>query len=220
MGTKRTWKWKYVFLYIACCVILIIGNTGCALFQPVMGWNDLEEAERFLALENYVLAMEMNKRAASSAYSFQMDDILYQRGLILVHPRNPQRDDKQAKESFLKLVEKYPESSLREEADIWIAIINEIENKNKYVTTIQLETSPTRKELEEKKQELQNELKETKQQLDKTQDKLKEKDQELVSLQDQLQLLNAELKELRGQIEKLKEIDLGIDTIKREALPK
>ena len=173
-----------------------------------MSLNDLEEAERYLELGDYVSAMEMNERAASNAYSFQMDEVLYQRGLIFVQPRNPQRDYKQGEESFLKLIREYPTSPLREEAKAWIAIIKETEKRERKIQNIQFEVSA-----------LQEELKEKKQQLDKAQGRLKEKDQELVTLQDQLQKLQAELKELRGQIEKLKEIDLGIDTIKREALP-
>jgi peptidoglycan hydrolase CwlO-like protein len=174
-----------------------------------MGQGDLEEAERYLELGDYVSAMEMNERAASNAYSFQMDEVLYQRGLIFVHPRNPQHDYRQGKESFLKLIGEYSTSPLRGEAKAWIAVIGEIEKWEKKIQNIQLKISALQEELNEKKQ-----------QLDKAQGSLKRKDQELVTLQDQLQKLQAELKELRGQIEKLKEIDLGIDTIKREALPK
>jgi len=171
-----------------------------------MSRNDLQEAERYLELGDYVSAMEMNERAASNAYSFQLDDVLYQRGLILVHPRNPQRDYKQAEESFLKLVEEHPTSSLREGTKVWIALINEIEKRERRIQNVQTEVGT-----------LQDQLKKKDQQLVTVQGRIKEKDRELVTMQDQLQELQAELRELKGQIERLKEIDLGIDDKKRNA---
>ena len=171
-----------------------------------MSQNDLEEAERYLELGNYVSAMEMNELAASNAYSFQLDDVLYQKGLILVHPRNPQRDYKQAEESFLKLIEEHPTSPLREETKVWIALINEIEKRGRRIQNVQSEVGI-----------LQGQLKEKDRQLATVQGRVKEKDQELVTMQDQLQKLQAELSELKGQIERLKEIDLGIDDKKRNA---
>ena len=156
-------------------------------------------------------AMEMNERADLHVLSFQKDDVLYQRGLILVDPRNPRRDYKLGKESFLKLIGEYPTSPLRKEARAWVAVIEEIEKREVKIQSIQLEVSTLREELKVKKDELDK--------LDKAQNGLKEKDQQLLTLQDQLQESQAELKRLRGQIEQLKEIDLDIDTIKREALP-
>jgi hypothetical protein len=173
-----------------------------------MSLNDLKEAERYLELGDYVSAMEMNERAALHVLSFQEDDVLYQRGLILVDPRNPRRDYKLGEESFLKLIGEYSNSPLKNEARAWVAVIEEIEKREVKIQSIQLEVSALREELKEKKD-----------QLDKAQNGLKEKDQQLVALQDQLQESQVELKKLRGQIEKLKEIDLDIDTIKREALP-
>ena len=32
LGTKRTWKWKYIFLYLACIIILFFGIQGCTHF--------------------------------------------------------------------------------------------------------------------------------------------------------------------------------------------
>jgi DNA repair exonuclease SbcCD ATPase subunit len=208
MGTERTWKRQYVFLYTVCYLILIIGNMGCANFRTIMSLNDLKEAERYLESGDYVSAMEMNERASLHVLSFQEDNVLYQRGLILVDPRNPRRDYKRGKESFLKLIGEYSTSPLRNEARAWVAVIEEIERDEVKIQSIQLEVSALREELEEKKH-----------QLDEGQNSLKEKDEQLVTLQDQLQESQAELKKLRGQIEKLKEIDLNIDTIKREALP-
>jgi hypothetical protein len=173
-----------------------------------MSLNDLKEAEQYLELGDYVSAMEMNERAALHVLSFQEDDVLYQRGLILVDPRNPRRDYKLGEESFLKLIGEYPTSPLKNEARAWVAVIEEIEKCEVKIQSIQLEVSALREGLKEKKD-----------QLDKAQNGLKEKDQQLVALQDQLQESQVELKKLRGQIEKLKEIDLNIDTIKREALP-
>jgi len=152
--------------------------------------------------------MEMNERAASNAYSFQLDEVLYQRGLIYVHPRNAQRDYKQAEESFLKLIDEHPTSPLREEAKAWIAIIKEIEKRERQIRNVQSEVSTLQDRIEEKDQQLVT-----------VQGRFKEKGQELVTAQEELQKLQAELTELRGQIEKLKEIDLGIDTKKRETLP-
>ena len=171
-----------------------------------MSRNDLKEAERHLEMGNYVSAMELNKRAASNAYSFQLDDVLYQRGLILVHPRNPQRDYKQAEECFLKLVEGYPISPRREETKVWIALINEIMGRERRTQNVQSDVVT-----------LQSLLKEKDQRLVTAQGRVKEKDQELITMQNQLQELQTELRELKGQIERLKEIDLGIDEKKRSS---
>jgi chromosome segregation ATPase len=148
----------------------------------------------------------MNERAASNAYSFQLDDVLYQRGLIFAHPSNPQRDYKKAEESFLRIVEEHPQSPHSEEAKVWIALFNEMENLEMRVRNAQSEVGILQGQLEEKDQ-----------QLVAAKERVKLRDQELITMEDQLQKLQAELRELKGQIERLKEIDLGIDDKKRDA---
>jgi len=108
------------------------------------------------------------------------DHALYAMGLIYAYPEYPDANYETSLTFFKKLIREYPESGFKNQAKIWISILNQ--------------TTENEKEMDKNKKQidlLENALKSEKKQI----------------------------KNLQNQIKGLKEIDLGIEEKKREALP-
>jgi chromosome segregation ATPase len=108
------------------------------------------------------------------------DHALYAMGLIYAYPEYPDANYETALNFFKKLIGEYPESVFKNQAKIWISILNQ------------------------------------------TAEHEKEKDKNKKQMDLLERALNAEkkqIKNLQNQIKSLKEIDLGIEEKKREALP-
>jgi outer membrane protein assembly factor BamD (BamD/ComL family) len=101
------------------------------------------------------------------------DHALYAMGLIYAYPEYPDANYETSMTFFKKLIREYPESVFKNQAKIWISILNQ--------------TAENEKEIDW----LENSLKAEKKQIEN----------------------------LQNQIKRLKEIDLGIEEKKREALP-
>ncbi|RMG05264.1 MAG: hypothetical protein D6726_01600 [Nitrospirae bacterium] len=70
---------------------------------------------------------ENSNRLKTTKESELKQELLFNLGLLYVHPRNPGRDLKAAKKYFGLLISHYPDSPLAVEADIWVGIIDLIE---------------------------------------------------------------------------------------------
>jgi len=108
------------------------------------------------------------------------DHALYAMGLIYAYPEYPDANYETALNFFKKLIREYPESVFKNQAKIWISILN------------QTAEHETEKDKNKKQMDL---------------------------LEKALNAEKKQIKNLKNQIKSLKEIDLGIEEKKREALP-
>ena len=72
------------------------------------------------------------------------DKALFTMGLIYAHYGNPERDYKKSLGFFTKLVEDYPQSTLVEQAKIWVSILDIIEKEKQ----VDIEIEKKKKDLE------------------------------------------------------------------------
>lgn len=88
---------------------------------PTVGIEEIKAGEFDKAIE------ENSNRLKTAREPELRQELLFNLGLLYVHPRNPGRDLKAAKKYFALLISNYPDSPLAIEADIWIGIIDLIE---------------------------------------------------------------------------------------------
>lgn len=90
--------------------------TPIAVHHKIVENKNFEEAVR----KNMAILNKVgNKKPA--------DEALYNLGLIHVHIDNPAKDYKKSQNYFLQLINKFPESELTEEAQIWLGFFETLE---------------------------------------------------------------------------------------------
>jgi DNA repair exonuclease SbcCD ATPase subunit len=129
------------------------------------------------------------------------DQALFQIGLVHAHPENPNQNIENSTTAFHKLINNYPNSSLRSQAELWIMHLRRI-------------------------QDLEATLNARKQEIGKLHDRLnriKKNQSQHKKLQNEyFQKINnqkKEIQELKRNIKRLKEIDLKIEEKKRKTIP-
>ena len=131
MGRKRETKRKYLFLYGACLLVVMILNDGCATTSNLQTrWQarkDLELAEKLLSKGDYAGALKENEKIVRLFPSESPgDSALFYMGLIWAHPNNPQKNYAKALESFQMIDRDYPQSELKEEVSVWSDVIKKL----------------------------------------------------------------------------------------------
>ena len=130
-------------------------------------------------------------------------------GLIYANPQNPKADYRKSLVYFERLKREFPSSDLRSDAEIWILVLQKISEKDKDIEILRKIWNQKARELAEKQEDV-NKLRN---QVESLQNQTK-------SLQSQTGQLDEQIKDLQKQIKQLKEIDLGIEEKKRDALKK
>jgi len=91
----------------------------------------LLRSQKLLAQGNYEGAVVENQKVLSLPDPrCPKDEALFNLGLIYAHSRNPQRDFEKSLEYFKSLIKNYPRSSLVEQANIWLGILEENDELN------------------------------------------------------------------------------------------
>jgi TolA-binding protein len=129
------------------------------------------------------------------------DQALFQIGLIHAHPENPNQNIENSTTAFQKLINNYPNSSLRSQAELWIMHLRRIQD---------LEAT-----LNAKKQEI-GKLNDRLNRIKKNQSQHKKLQNEYIQ---KINNQKKEIQELKGNIKRLKEIDLKIEEKKRKTIP-
>jgi tetratricopeptide (TPR) repeat protein len=97
---------------------------------------------------------ETQKVLALSGKNLPGDDALYHMGLIFAHAGNPKKDYGRSVAFFRRMIKEYPQSSLAEQAKIWIGILQENEKLNQMIQNLNLVIEESKRvdiEIEEKK---------------------------------------------------------------------
>ncbi len=210
MGSKRTWKRQYVFLYSACCLIFISVVSGCGHFsgfyprKESQAEKHLANAAELMEKGDYGGSLEQTEKLLLLYPQKQRDNALFQMGLIYMHPENPQMNYYKALDSFTALGEnkKFAKSRLKTEALLYSDVLKKIIKKNRETKRLRLKI----KSLEAERMALQKDKDELNNTNNKSHARLKK--------------LKDRIKGLKNQIADLKEIDLGIEEKKRESLDK
>lgn len=95
------------------------------------GQERLLRSQKLLAQGNYEGAVGENQKVlALSDPRSSKDEALFNLGLIYAHSRNPQRDIQRSLDYFKRLIKNYPRSSFVEQANTWVAVLEENEELN------------------------------------------------------------------------------------------
>lgn len=147
---------------------------------------------------NFDAALAENERAKGSLYKTVGDWILLQRGIIYAHPRNPDRDYRQAMANFDALLEEFPKSLLRADTQVWRATVEHMETQENELT-----------HCIDRSRLLQMTIAEQDEAIEGINTRLRYE-------RYRLRKSKKRVKELESQIDELKKIDLGIELKKRE----
>jgi len=117
--------------------------SGCATFEGIKGKLAAREymnrSSELLAAGSYQEAIAENQQVLSmSVAGVPKDKAIFNIALIYAHNKNPGKDYRKSLGYFKTLVKDYPDSVLREQAEIWASAISDIqksriereENKN------------------------------------------------------------------------------------------
>jgi tetratricopeptide (TPR) repeat protein len=196
MGQKRTWKGIDILFCLAGC---LIGLSGC--FHTPEIWKTeehLARAKYHLDKGQYDNALKESRTALEIYPQLLGDKAYFMIGLIYVHPDNPKRDGRKAREAFEKVVRHYPESALKIQAEIWEKILLEDQQMQTVLQAHNREIRNLKKAFKDQQAQLEQlSAKHTREMAEK--DKL--------------------IQELRKNIDQLKEIDLKIEEKKRKPVP-
>ena len=199
MGNQQTRQRKHLLFCLAGCIIFSIGLGGC-LYYPEK-WRSEEHlalSRHYMERRNFKASLRESKTALELFSRSLGDQALFQIGLIHAHPENPNQNIKNSTTAFQKLINNYPNSELRGQAELWIMQLRRIQD---------LEATLNAKKKEVGK--LHNRLNRVK----KDNKKLQKEYQQQIKLQ------NKEIQELKRNIKGLKEIDLKIEEKKRKTIP-
>ncbi len=187
MGRERTREWKYLLLYPACCIALLLGIWGCAHFpEKWKGEVLLARAETHFSKGKYRASLSETTEVLRIYPRSLGDQALFQMGLVYAHPKNPDQDYQRSLESLQRVIKEYPRSKFKNQAEVWVWFIQEIMDKEREI----------------------GELKQDGSHLGRT---LGEEEEKVRSLEDQTERLQAQVEKLKDQLLRLKEIDLGIE---------
>lgn len=128
MGGEQGWAGKYVRI----CVALLTLLSACASIREAREReevrNHLWQAHALLTQGDYEGALKQNEKILASLGSRSPgDEALFNMGLIYVHYANPKKDYRKATGFFRRLMKEYPQSSLVEQARIWVGVLDEID---------------------------------------------------------------------------------------------
>jgi tetratricopeptide (TPR) repeat protein len=130
MGGKRTRKRKSLCLCFAGLMFLPL--LSCATSEEVRERNEAREfpcpGQERLAQGEYEGSLLENQYVLSLPEGRSCrDEALFNMGLIYAHSGNPEKDFRKSMSYFEKLVQDYPESPFAEQAKIWVATLQEID---------------------------------------------------------------------------------------------
>lgn len=210
MGQKCAGKRQYLLFCIAGCLMLTFLTPGCV--YPPERWK----TEEHLATANYYLqrgnfsASLRESRAVLNLYPQLLgDQALFQIGLIYSHPENPEHDFTKAREAFGALVNRYPESALKPQAEMWIMILRNLQDMESVLSAKNQELARLKDQLRAQLEKVKK-LQEQKQKVSETKEDNYEK-----AIEDK----DRQIKELEENIDKLKEVDIKIEEKKRKVTP-
>lgn len=143
MGRERTWAGKFVYLYIAGLIGLVLSS--CATLEKVRAnikgkveaYQSLHRGKELLTQGDYDGAFTENLKILSLAlHRPPEDEALFNMGLILAHPENSKKDYGKSLFFFKKLMADFPKSAWIDRAKIWSGILQENEKLNQTIETI------------------------------------------------------------------------------------
>ncbi|MCK5257754.1 MAG: SPOR domain-containing protein [Deltaproteobacteria bacterium] len=147
MGREHIGARKYIYLCLTS--LIFFSFFGCATLEGMkkrmVAREGLLRSQELLIKGEYKEALRENQEVLSMvAPNSPGDRALFNMGLIYAHNDNPEKDYKKAIGFFNKIIGDYPQSTLVEEAKIWVATLEIIEQEKQ----VDIEIEQKKKKLE------------------------------------------------------------------------
>ena len=202
MGGEHTPRRKHVYLYLAYGMMVVLWIAGCShLSENNIENQRLMHVRKDIEKGDFKAALDSSRALRISSPRSMGDKTLYLMGLIHSHPDNPDRDLSKALASFRTILFEYRNSPLAVEADIWMGLIEEYLYSKGQIAKLFKKYAALEATLAQKKTQTEKLY------------------GEIQDLHNQNELLQRKLVRLKSQMERFKQVDLGIDAKKRQAVP-
>ena len=137
------------------------------------------------------------------------DRALFQIGLIYSHPENEEHDATKAREAFGALINRYPQSPFRPQAELWILTLRNLQDTEKILVAKKRELVRLKSQLRDRQRQLKG---------------MQDQNQKVIDAKDEyyqraIEAKTRQIKELEENIDKLKEVDIKIEEKKRKVTP-
>lgn len=104
----------------------------------------MEQGRQLVNIGNFKQALEENRKVVELFPGISPgDEALFNMALIYAHHKNPEKDYKRSIEYFKYLIARFPESPFRDQAEIWVDVLEAIEKSKQ----VDIEIEQKRKEL-------------------------------------------------------------------------
>ena len=210
MDTKRTGKRKYLFLHLACLIILPFVIIGCLHFsKTTQGRQLLEQGMEQMVSRRYEASMTSNLTVLNQFPDKLADRAYFQIGLLCALPENPNQSYEKSLESFNQILSDFPESPLRPQAQLWVLFLEDVADKEQQLGILNGRNALLEKTVGQQKTEISILQKKI---------EARKKNDRIVSLEKKVAEQRAEIDQLLEQIEKLKRVDLRIEEKKQKIM--
>jgi len=180
MGSKQTRTGQHLFLYAAGFMTLVLMVAGCLHWpQHRLGEQRLAAARQHLAIGDYKAAVAENQKVLAQFSPDLADQALFQIGLIYMHPHNPDLKYQKSIAAFQDLIDKYPASRLRPDAEIWILMIGQFIAQEKQIQILKQRNAPLVRKLRTQHTKI-NQLQDQLEKLKRIDIKIEEKKREAI----------------------------------------
>jgi L,D-peptidoglycan transpeptidase YkuD (ErfK/YbiS/YcfS/YnhG family) len=126
-----------------CGAMTLLLLCGCSHFQDT---SPFTEANDLFSKGNYSASLEKYEQIGKKLPAMR-DRVLFEKGVILAHPKNGQRDYPQALGCFQQLVREFPESPYRQNSETMIFTISNVVLKDATIATQQAQIDTLRCEI-------------------------------------------------------------------------
>jgi len=155
MGREQTRSWKHILIHIICVIIICFVFQSCAQVPIRIGPDyNFRKADALMNRGQYAEALSEIRQIMTDGPKFLGDKALYRLGLIFTHDESNSRDIYHAREYFRSILTEYPESSLRENAKLWINIIDTRENDEKEIVRLKSGNNILKDNVEKREKEI------------------------------------------------------------------
>jgi len=169
-----------------------LGICGCTHFlEKRKGEERVASAGALFAQGKYRASLKETEDGLRLYPRSLGDKALFLKGLIYASPKNPEQNYQRALKCFQRVMNEFPRSKARRQAEVWVLVIQEVIEMERERGELRQENSQTGKVLRIEKE------------------RVKESE-------DQRKRLQAEVEKLKEQLLRLKEIDLGIEEKKSQ----
>lgn len=157
MGRIQIWARMHFLFHIACIAILALVVFGCPHFsQQRQGKQLLESAMTWMLEGQFDSALADSRTVLETFPDGLADQAHFQIGLIYAHPENPNRNSHNAQKAFNTIVNDFPQSHLRDQAQIWISVIRNNELRKRIIGKLHEKNSALEKTVDELKEQIED----------------------------------------------------------------